>query len=100
MGRGRGVTRGVAEGVAVGVGVGVGPVPVLLRIVPMSPTAVPALASAKDTSYKILKVPLTSPTQLLPPSVVLTIVPPSPTAAPLFASEKETSQRWSVVVLF
>ena len=96
MGRGRGVTRGVA----VGVGVGVGPDPVLLRIVPMSPTTVPVLASAKDTSYRILNVPLTSPTQLLPPSVVLTIVPPSPTAVPLLASEKETSQRWSVVVLF
>ena len=93
MGRGRGVTRGVAEGVAVGVGVGVGPDPVLLRIVPVSPTTVPVLASVKDTSYKILKVPLASPTQLLPPSVVLTIVPPSPTAVPLFASENETSQR-------
>ena len=45
MGRGRGVTRGVALGVAVGVGVGVGPDPVLLRIVPMSPTTVPVLAS-------------------------------------------------------
>src|SRR5215813_1366652 len=93
VGRGRGVARGVAVGVGVIVGVGVGPDPVLLRIVPMSPTTVPSLASVTDTSYKILKVPLSSVTQLFPPSVVLTIVPPSPTAIPFATSEKEASHK-------
>ena len=48
MGRGVGAGLGVTVGVAVGVGVG--PDPVLLRIVPMSPTTVPVFASAKETS--------------------------------------------------
>jgi hypothetical protein len=48
-GVGRGLGVGVARGVGVGVGVGVGLDPVLLRIAPMSPTAVPLFESVKET---------------------------------------------------
>ena len=50
VGRALGVGRGRGVGVARGVGVGLGPDPVVLRIVPRSPTTVPAFASVKETS--------------------------------------------------
>jgi hypothetical protein len=55
-----GVAVGVGVGVrvGVGVGVGVGSDSVVLRIVPLLPTAVPVFASVKDTAYRKLFVPL------------------------------------------
>jgi hypothetical protein len=66
------------------------PPSVVLKIVPLCPTAVPLFASVKETLRISFVVPLVCGAQVVPPSVVLKIVPLCPTAVPLFASVKET----------
>jgi len=65
---------------------------VVLRIVPVLPTAVPIFASVKETDRSFFVVPLVWLIQALPPLVVLSIVPVLPTTVPIFASVKETAQ--------
>ena len=94
VGVGRGVTIGVTVGVGlgvglpvgVGVGVGAGPPPFAVhRIVPLSPTAIPRIASlAKETSLRLAEVPLAWSVQAIPIFVVCKIRPPAPTANPKF----------------
>ena len=70
---------------------------VVLRIVPVSPTAQPVLASMKATEFSARAVPEVCAIQVAPPSVVLTIVQDSPTAHPVSASVKATEQSALVV---
>ena len=51
-------------------------------MVPCSPTAIPVLASTKETARRVLAVPLCWGAQVLPPSSVYTMAPASPTAVP------------------
>jgi hypothetical protein len=66
------------------------PPSVVRKIVPYDPTAVPVLASVKETAQRVLFVPLLWLTQVAPPFVVHRIVPRLPTTVPLSASVKKT----------
>jgi hypothetical protein len=66
---------------------------VVLRIFPLSPTAVPVFASVNETPLKGYVVPLDCEVHVVPPSVVLRIVPPSPTAHPIVDETKSAEVR-------
>ena len=67
---------------------------------PFAPTAVPVLASVKETPSRSFVVPLVCEFQFTPPLVVRRIIPPSPTAVPVLASVKKTLLRLFVVPLY
>ena len=100
VGVGRGVTIGVTVGVALGVGltVGVGdgaPPFAVHRIVPLSPTAIPRNASlAKETSLRLVEVPLAWSLQAIPIFVVCKILscprPPQTQSVDAFVTGKST----------
>lgn len=94
MGRalGLGVGRGVTLGVTVGVGVGVSPGSPPFAVqstVPVSPTAIPRNASlAKETSLRLVEVPLVWSVQVIPASVLCESRPLQPAAKPLVGCGK------------
>jgi hypothetical protein len=71
-------------------GVQVAPPSLVFTIVPNSPTAVPVLASVKETPKRMSVTRLDWGVHFAPPSVVRRMVPNSPTAVPVLASVKET----------
>src|SRR6266851_3467003 len=68
-------------------------------MVPRLPTAVPVLASTKETATRASELPLNWKDHVTPPSMVLTIGPRSPTAHPMLGSTKEIACKKLVVPL-
>src|SRR5262249_35477070 len=64
---------------------------------PGPPTAVPVLASTKETPKRVAVVPLDWNVQVAPPSVLRRMIPPLPTPVPVLASTKETPKRVAVL---
>src|SRR5260370_5985798 len=74
-------------------GVQVTPPSIVRRIVPDSPTAVPVLASTKETPCRLFVVPLDWDVHVAPPSVVRRMVPKSPTATTVLGSKVATPDK-------